>query len=105
MAVLTLLRQLTGGGATALQHADFDPSGLAITRWLAERCGTHPWRMGAEDYRAAFTGGPRDPTVQALLMPSTPWDLDLQAAMMTAGAWVYEEQVRESLLTEVRTLP
>jgi uncharacterized protein (TIGR02679 family) len=45
VAVVTLLRQLGGAGATLYQHADLDPTGLAITDWLRERAGTTPWQM------------------------------------------------------------
>lgn len=104
VAVLTLLRQLTAAGATGLQHADFDPSGLAITRWLAERCGTQPWRMGAADFRDALTAETVEPADLAVEVPATPWDPALQAALHASGRWVYEEQVRDELLTAARAL-
>lgn len=98
VAVMTLLRQLTADGATALQHADFDPAGLSITAWLADRAGTTPWRMSAADYRRAATGaanvtGP---------IPETPWDPTLRAAMAQIRVSVYEEQVRAELLAAMR---
>jgi uncharacterized protein (TIGR02679 family) len=50
VAAVTLLRQLASDGAVIYQHADFDPTGLAITGWLAQRAGSVPWRMTATDY-------------------------------------------------------
>lgn len=103
VAVLTLIRQLTAAGGTAYQHADFDPVGVAITGWLAERCGTVPWRMGAVDYRAAVRGR-SEAAVPSRVIPATPWDPALQAAMADSARWVYEEQVRDILLAGLRGL-
>jgi uncharacterized protein (TIGR02679 family) len=100
VAVVTLLRQLTAQGATAYQHADCDPAGLAITAWMTHRAGTVPWRMGADHYNqhasgAADIAGP---------IPRTPWDPRLQSAMERARVAVYEEQVRHDLLNAARTI-
>ena len=93
VAVVPLLRQLAGGGATLHQHADFDATGLAITAWLAKRAGTVPWRMTAAHYR---TSAGESTGFGAL--PPTPWDPPLREAMADAGAPVYEEQLRAQLL-------
>lgn len=107
VAVLTLVRQLTAYGATAYQHADFDPSGLMITSWLHDRCHTVPWRMTADDYRDALSRAATETDageVDAPKLAPTPWDPALGEAMSSAGRWVYEEQVRSSLLTAMRSV-
>ena len=97
VAVATLLRQLGAQGAAMLQHADFDATGLGITAWLADRAGTVPWRMTADDYGAFAGRGAKVSTLGNL--PETPWDPELQQAMGDAGVVVYEEELRAELLT------
>lgn len=95
VATVTLIRQLTGAGAQALQHADFDPAGLSITAWLARQAGTVPWRMTADDYLAQLgRTNPFEPTG----LPATPWDPRLRTAMASRRHPVYEEQLRTDLL-------
>ena len=105
IAAVTLLRQLASDGAVIYQHADFDPTGLAITGWLAQRAGSVPWRMTATDYvgrlsasAPGFGGTP----------PETPWDPALQVVMSQYGKALYEEEVRAELLRsmlEIDCLP
>jgi uncharacterized protein (TIGR02679 family) len=97
VATVTLLRQLGAGGATLLQHADFDAAGLEITAWLADRAGTTPWRMDEHHYRAALTTG-RIRRPLAGILPSTPWAPALRHCMEAAAVAVYEEELRHSLL-------
>ena len=97
VAVVTLLRQLAANGATLNQHADFDPSGLAISAWLAERAGTIPWRMSAADYGGALAGD-RQRVPFRSAVPPTPWDPALGDAIAAAGVAVFEEELRASLL-------
>src|SRR5690606_28960320 len=52
--VLLLLTQLLEAGAKLHYHGDFDVTGLAICERLAA-LGVTPWRMNADDYRAALT--------------------------------------------------
>jgi uncharacterized protein (TIGR02679 family) len=97
VAVVTLLRQLGAAGSTIFQHADFDPAGLGITAWLADRARTRPWRMSAADYRAACATRPAAGRVSTPV-PSTPWDSSLRAAMESDGSVIHEEQLRATLL-------
>jgi uncharacterized protein (TIGR02679 family) len=97
VAVVELLRWLGAGGAVLNQHADFDPTGLAITRWLAQRAGTTPWRMTSDEYLRAV-GRRRDRPRITASVPETPWDPRLQEALMEVGVVVYEEDVRAELL-------
>jgi uncharacterized protein (TIGR02679 family) len=97
VAVVTLLRQLGADGCRLLQHADFDPAGLAITAWLAEHAGTTPWHMSTDHYRAAIAARPRPPA-SLQTVPPTSWDPTLQAAMADEGRVVFEEELRSSLL-------
>jgi uncharacterized protein (TIGR02679 family) len=97
VAVVTLIRQLSAGGSTCRQHADFDATGLAITAWMAERAGTVPWLMTADAYgQAIAVKRQRVPLESAV--PNTDWDPALGPAMRTAGVAVYEEEVRLTLL-------
>jgi uncharacterized protein (TIGR02679 family) len=100
VATTTLLRQLTRDGATALQHADFDPAGLAITQWLAQQAGTVPWRMTAVEYLAALRTSPDRTTIEGMIT-TTPWDPSLHAALLRERRPVYEEQIRALLLSNM----
>jgi uncharacterized protein (TIGR02679 family) len=102
IATVTLLRQLAAAGAIVHQHADFDPTGLAITAWLAERAACIPWKMTRADYLASvssaapvFTGEP----------PETPWDPALQPVMSEHRRALYEEEIRHQLLQSILTCP
>lgn len=90
VAVLTLLRQLAGSGAVLRCHADFDPSGLEITRLLIERVGATPWKMNATDYACA--AGSSQTTIDGRV-PDTPWDPPLAEEMRRRRVAVYEEDV------------
>ncbi|MGH9180086.1 MAG: TIGR02679 family protein [Acidimicrobiales bacterium] len=101
VAVVTLLRQLGAKGGTLNQHADFDPAGLAITAWLAERAGTTPWRMTASDYARAAGPCPERRAGLGPGHPATPHDHELRRAMRREGVAVYEEELRERLLASM----
>jgi uncharacterized protein (TIGR02679 family) len=103
IAVVVLVRQLSAAGAVVHQHADFDPAGIAITRWLHERAGTVPWRMTAGDYAAALAG--RATGTFAGSVGPTPWDPELAAAMEATGRAVHEESIREELLDSMGRRP
>lgn len=100
VAVLTLVRQLAAAGAQVRQHADLDPVGLAITSWLAERAGTIPWRMGAQDYLELVGDGHDEGSARSVT--GTPWEPSLQRVMRERQVWAYEEQVRADLLSGMR---
>jgi uncharacterized protein (TIGR02679 family) len=97
VAVVTLIRQLSAGGATCRQHADFDATGLGITAWMAERAGTIPWLMTADAYGEAIAVQ-RERVPLESMIPDTGWDPALSPAMRTAGVAVYEEELRLTLL-------
>lgn len=105
VAVQSLVKQLATGGAEILQHADFDPAGIHITRWFQTHAATTPWKMTAQDYLQAVRSIKSpipQPDQQAI--PDTPWDLPLSQAMQQQGIYVSEEQVREELLTKIARL-
>jgi uncharacterized protein (TIGR02679 family) len=100
IAVVTLLRQLSSAGAAIRQHADFDPTGIAITNWLRDKAGTVPWRMTSDDYLgAAHARRLRRPFLTET--PLTHWDPRLRTAMNDVRIPVYEEDLRIDLLTEI----
>lgn len=99
IATVTLIRQLASSGAEVLQHADFDPTGLAITAWLADRSGCIPWKMTAADYLASLS--PRAPEFFGD-PPETRWDPPLQQVMSEHRRALYEEEIRLELLQSLR---
>ena len=102
IAAVTLLRQLASGGAIVYQHADFDPTGLAITGWLAQRAGTLPWKMAAADYLGALSA---KAPLFAEPPPETPWDPALQGIMAQHRKALYEEEIRGDLLRSMLDNP
>lgn len=98
VAVTTALRQLGADGAQILQHADFDPAGIAICRLLTERVGSVPWLMTAAEYESAVRPGELK---LSGIVPDTPWDLGLATLMNQIGRPAYEEQVRHSILDQI----
>jgi uncharacterized protein (TIGR02679 family) len=95
IAAVTLLRQLASDGAVIYQHADFDPTGVAITGWLAQRAGSVPWRMTAADYLGSLSAAA---PLFAGTPPETPWDPALQGVMSHHRQALYEEEIRADLL-------
>ena len=95
IAAVTLLRQLASDGAVIYQHADFDPTGVAITGWLAQRAGSVPWRMTAADYLGSLSASA---PLFAGTPPETPWDPALQGVMSHHRQALYEEEIRADLL-------
>ena len=99
---VSLVRQLRAAGAQVFQHADFDPAGLGITGWLAQRAGTIPWRMSAADYLAGVATD-RERVGLAGRLPPAAWDPALVEAMAAHGVAVYEEELRAGLLAAMST--
>jgi uncharacterized protein (TIGR02679 family) len=112
VAVVTLVRQLGAAGAAVFQHADFDPAGLAITAWLAERAATTPWQMSRAAYLDTVDTVDTVDRVDAVdtvrrsqqrrtidgPVPATPWDPPLEEAVRSKRVAVYEEEIRARLL-------
>ena len=95
-AARLVMQQLTSAGARLVYHGDFDWGGIRIANVVIARCGARPWRFSAEDYRAAPAGA-------ALKGPSASacWDAELEAAMVSSGRAVFEEQVLGELLADL----
>jgi uncharacterized protein (TIGR02679 family) len=93
-AVITLLRQVAGGGAGLRYHGDLDGEGLRIAAHVAQRTGAQPWRMTAGHYLGALRpGGPR-----AGRVTEAPWDSGLAAALRHHDIAVPQEDVCDALL-------
>jgi uncharacterized protein (TIGR02679 family) len=91
-----LLSQLRDAGAELRCHADFDWAGLRIVDQLVRQHIAIPWRMNAEEYRAASG------TVSLDSQPFTAsWSPELPDAIRTCGTAVFEEQVIRSLLDDL----
>lgn len=97
VAVVTLLRQVSAGGASLAYHGDLDGEGLRIAAYVVDKTGAEPWRMGVEDYLAGVKAeGPA-----AGRVTDVPWDHALGPAMRDAGLAVPEERVMSSLLEDL----
>lgn len=93
-AAQVLLDRLAAG--RLLYHGDFDWPGLAIANTVMERHGALPWRFGSSDYLALDRGLPLEGTP---VEPS--WDPELAGHMQARGLAVHEEQVSETLLSDL----
>jgi uncharacterized protein (TIGR02679 family) len=96
-ATRLLLDRLRAAGFELRYHGDFDWPGIQIANTIVARHNAMPWRMSAADYRAAATG-PLElsgPTVAAS------WDIALMPLMRETGRAVHEEQVTETLLSDL----
>lgn len=97
-AVGALLDLLVDGGAALRYHGDLDWGGLAIANQVLARWGAQPWRMGADDYRAAALSA-RKPLTGRRVAAS--WDDALAPAMEELGLAVHEEQVMADLMADL----
>ncbi|RRO19437.1 DUF2399 domain-containing protein [Saccharopolyspora rhizosphaerae] len=103
-AARELLERLTAEGAVLHVHADFDWPGVAAAL-TAQRHGAVPWRMSADDYRAALDRAAQDRTDLPNLIGApvpTPWDPQLAELMSTTARAIEEEQAMQPLLTDLR---
>jgi uncharacterized protein (TIGR02679 family) len=100
-AGVLLLDQLRAGGVRLHYHGDMDPTGLVLAEHHRRRFDAQPWRMGAADYLAAVEAAvvPIDP---ATAIPPTPWDPALADAIRQHRRVVFEEQVVDVLLGDLR---
>ena len=99
-AVLHLLRSLHQCGTRLHFHGDFDWGGLRIGNHLLKGLDAHPWRFDAASYlRHVAEHAPRSLLKGRPIVAS--WDAQLQAAMITHGRAVFEEQVAAELLEDL----
>ena len=63
-----------------------------------------PWRFSARDYAGAARRGFGTIALSGLPHPSL-WDPDLAVVMRETGKAIYEEQVLEDLLEDMKKLP
>ncbi|WP_018686294.1 TIGR02679 domain-containing protein [Actinokineospora enzanensis] len=96
-------RQVLSTLSGARVHSDFDAHGLLIAQQALSLTNGTPWRMTADDYRAALSRARQEeidlPALDAA-PPATPWDPDLTEAMR-AGWAVPEDVVIAELLTDL----
>ncbi|HWB14136.1 MAG TPA: TIGR02679 family protein [Pirellulales bacterium] len=92
-----LLDALVGGGIQIRYHGDFDWDGIRIANTIMRRHDATSWRFNASDYAAAseskhvLKGAP----------VTSDWDNGLADLMTTTGKCVHEENVLDSLLTDL----
>jgi uncharacterized protein (TIGR02679 family) len=103
VACYRLLQAATATGTRIHWHGDFDWPGLRATATAIRRLGATPWRMGAEDYRAALAAGATEP----LRGPQAPslWDPRLAEAMHSSGRAAAEERLLAALLSDLAGPP
>ncbi|MGK5638691.1 TIGR02679 family protein [Streptomyces sp. URMC 126] len=99
-AALTLLRHLHAGGTRLLYHGDFDWGGLRIANALLRHVPWHPWRYGAEDYRALAVSDAQLPLLTGAPTEAF-WDPALGPALAERGVRVEEEVTLPSLLSDL----
>lgn len=96
-ATRLLLSRLQSAGIRLVYHGDFDWAGIQIANTILSRHDAEPWRMSADDYRAA--------AIHSLALSGLPvaasWDSDLMPAMLKLGRAVHEEQVAETLIADL----
>jgi uncharacterized protein (TIGR02679 family) len=98
-----LLGQAVKQGARLRWRADFDWTGLRITADGIARHRAVPWRMSAEDYRAALAEGETAPLVGS--PAASPWEPALSTTLTAEGRAVMEERLLTTLLTDLRCFP
>jgi uncharacterized protein (TIGR02679 family) len=81
---------------------DFNWTGLRITAAAIRRFDARPWRMSADDYRAAL-GGDEARRLRGATADS-PWDTRLAKEMAQAGRAVTEERLLPALLDDLRAV-
>lgn len=98
--VLLLVQSMIEQGIEVRYHGDFDAAGLAICKRMIEK-GCTPWRMSASHYEAALDRakalGVRLPRDHAPC-GATPWDVELQQAMLLHRRVVHEEFLIDELI-------
>ncbi|MEK2494834.1 TIGR02679 family protein [Kitasatospora purpeofusca] len=98
-AVIHLLRRLADDGAALRYHGDFDGEGIRIAAHVLAKTGATPWRMSADDYRAAAHRVPSGPDPGRLT--SAPWDSALADSMAELRIAVVQEVVADLLLDDL----
>jgi uncharacterized protein (TIGR02679 family) len=82
-------------------HGDFDWPGIAIARRITAH-GAVPWRLGRDDYLEAVTRVPPDHRLPLTgRVEPTPWDEQLQTAVIATDVAVHEEAVVDLLLNDL----
>lgn len=80
-------------------HGDFDWPGIAITGRMISG-GAESWRMNASDYLDAVNNSRASIPLTGSPI-STPWDVDLEAAMKSTGVAIHEESLIDALIANL----
>ncbi|WP_246477466.1 DUF2399 domain-containing protein [Actinokineospora xionganensis] len=94
-----LLSRLAASGAVIHCHADFDRTGLLLTRHVLAVTDGVPWRMGADDYREGLDLARAENVDLPPLGPdpgAAPWEPVLTEALR--AGWAVDEEVVLPLL-------
>jgi uncharacterized protein (TIGR02679 family) len=102
VAAARLLDCLEATGSPLRVRADYDWPGLRIAGTLLVRPHARPWRFSTADYEAAIharAGRAAAPLRGAAA--ASPWDPRLSTAMVEAGEVVYEEELIDTLVSDL----
>lgn len=100
-AVDELVRQVRSSGARVAHHGDFDWGGVSITNVLIDKHEVDLWRFSTLDYLEVCDLGSVPLTPPEFPIVAS-WDPGLVPAMHSAGRCVFEEQVIQTLISDLR---
>ncbi|HFE44721.1 MAG TPA: DUF2399 domain-containing protein [Nannocystis exedens] len=100
-AVMMLLQQLRDRGATLRFQVDFDCGGLVIGNFLSRRMEIQPWRVTTDNYERLLSGVEQCKALEKD-PPKALWDPHLHSRMIEHRAILFEEQIVEILLDDLR---
>jgi uncharacterized protein (TIGR02679 family) len=92
-----LLASLAKAGIRLYYHGDFDWDGIRIANTIIRRHGATGWRFNASDYAEASES---EHALKGFPVPAD-WDDNLASLMTRVGKCVHEENVLNSLLSDL----
>ncbi|CAN5514794.1 hypothetical protein BH24ACT26_BH24ACT26_14320 [soil metagenome] len=103
-AALLLLEQMSNSECKLVFHGDFDWGGVRIFNQVRRKLGHNvtPWRYGRDDYVHALDGLGAISKLESNPV-ETEWDPSLGEAMIDRGRTVFEEQVLDDLIQDLRS--
>lgn len=96
-----LLSMLASAGTELRFHGDFDWGGIRVGNVLVDRFGARPWMYHQKDYEAALDSVARKADLIGTEVEAR-WDPSLATTMDTSRVAIYEEQLIDALLSDLR---
>jgi len=95
------LASLAVAGWQLMVRADFDDTGITSVNTILEQCpNAAAWRMNADDYLSAISGG-SSVRLRIGHLPEASWDPHLRAAMVANGFAAFEEAALDQLVASI----